>query len=50
MSILADQIDIARSVGTLGVEGRVLSATGMTIQAVGLPVPVGSLCEISMSR
>jgi flagellum-specific ATP synthase len=46
MSILADQIETARSVGTLGVEGRVLAATGMTIQAVGLPVPVGSLCEI----
>ena len=46
MTILADQIETARTVGTLGVEGRVLSATGMTIQAVGLPVPVGSLCEI----
>ena len=47
MSILADQIETARSVGTLGVEGRVLAATGMTIQAVGLPVPVGSLCEVN---
>jgi len=46
MTILAEQIDTARTVGTLGVEGRVLSASGMTIQAVGLPVPVGSLCEI----
>ncbi|MBN2563518.1 MAG: FliI/YscN family ATPase [Phycisphaerae bacterium] len=46
MSILAEQIETARTVATLGVTGRVLSAAGMTVQVAGLPVPVGSLCEI----
>ena len=46
MSILAEQIETARSVATLGVTGRVLSCAGLTVQAAGLPVPVGSMCEI----
>ncbi|MFQ5411478.1 MAG: FliI/YscN family ATPase [Phycisphaerae bacterium] len=46
MSILAEQIETVRSVDTLGVEGRVLSSTGLAVQALGLPVPIGSLCEI----
>jgi len=46
VTILADQIETARTVGTLGVEGSVLAATGLTVQVAGLPVPVGSLCEI----
>ena len=46
MTLLAEQIETARTVDTLGVEGRVLAATGLTVRASGLPVPVGSLCEI----
>lgn len=46
MSALAEQIEIARTTQCLAVVGRVHSFAGMTIQAVGLPVPVGSLCEI----
>lgn len=46
MSALAQQIETARSVACLGVSGQVLSSTGMTVQATGLPIPVGSLCEI----
>jgi flagellum-specific ATP synthase len=49
MTLLAEQIETARMVGTLGVTGRVLSAAGLTVQAAGLPVPVGSLCEIVVS-
>ncbi len=46
MSILAEQIETARRVDTLSVEGRVHSAAGLTVQAVGFPAPVGSMCEI----
>lgn len=46
MTILADPIELARTVDILGMEGRVLSSTGMTVRVAGLPVPVGSLCEI----
>jgi flagellum-specific ATP synthase len=46
MTALAEQIEIARTVPTLGVSGRVLSAAGMTVHVAGLPVPVGSMCEI----
>jgi flagellum-specific ATP synthase len=49
MSALLQQIEAARSVACIGVAGRVLSSTGMTIQAAGLPVPVGSLCEIAVA-
>lgn len=44
--MLAEAIETARRADTLSVTGRVLSCTGMTICAAGLPVPVGSLCEI----
>lgn len=47
MSLLAEQIETARTVDTLGIDGRVLASSGLTIQAQGLPVPVGSLCEIN---
>ena len=46
MSVLAETIQIARSAPDLGVCGRVESVTGMTVQAAGLPVPVGSVCLI----
>ncbi len=46
MTILAEQIETARLAPTLGVSGRVLAVTGMTVQVAGLPVPVGSMCEI----
>jgi len=50
MSVLAEQMEAVRRVETLGVEGRVQSAAGLTIQALGLPVPVGSMCEIAIGR
>ena len=46
MSILAEQMEIVRTTPTLGITGRVASATGMTVQVSGLPVPIGSMCEI----
>ena len=48
MSILAEQIETVRTTSTLGITGRVTSATGMTVQVAGLPVPVGSLCEVAV--
>lgn len=50
MSALAEQIESARRVSTLAIEGRVHSAAGLTIQARGFPAPVGSLCEIITSQ
>ncbi len=50
MSLLAEQIETVRTVNTLGVTGRVRSAAGLTIEAVGLPVPVGALCEVEVGR
>lgn len=49
MTALAEQIEFARTTATLGVTGRVQSLSGMTVQAAGLPVPVGSLCEIEVA-
>jgi flagellum-specific ATP synthase len=46
MSALAEHIQTARTTDTLGISGRVVSATGMTIHAAGLPLPVGALCEV----
>ena len=46
MSVLNEQIETARTTATLGVTGSVLSCAGLTVQAAGLPVPVGSMCEI----
>lgn len=48
MALLAEQIEAVRTVNTLGITGRVLSAAGLTIEAAGLPVPVGSLCEVQV--
>ena len=47
--MLTDQIETARAAATLGVCGRVVSVTGLTIQAVGLPVPIGSVCRIEVN-
>jgi flagellum-specific ATP synthase len=47
MSILAEQMEIVRTTPTLGITGRVSSATSMTVQVTGLPVPIGSMCEIA---
>lgn len=47
MTVFDSQIDIARSTPTLGVTGRVMSFAGMTLQAAGLPAPLGSLCEVT---
>src|SRR5262245_22751409 len=41
MSLLTEQIETARSAAVLGITGHVVSVTGMTVQAVGLPVPAG---------
>jgi FliI/YscN family ATPase len=48
MSLLADQLIAARSTPCLGVTGRITSFAGMTLQAVGLPVPLGSTCEVTI--
>ncbi|GMU33509.1 MAG: FliI/YscN family ATPase [Planctomycetia bacterium] len=48
MSLLADQLTVARSTPCLGVTGRITSFAGMTLQAVGLPVPLGSTCEVTI--
>ncbi len=47
MSLLAEHIETACTVDCLGVEGEILSSTGLTIEALGLPVPIGSLCAIA---
>lgn len=46
MSALAEQLLGVRRAETMNLAGRVLSCSGLTIQAAGLPVPVGSLCAI----
>lgn len=46
MTALAEQIDTAETMSCLGLTGRVVSVTGMTVHAAGLPLPVGSVCEI----
>ncbi|RIK64013.1 MAG: EscN/YscN/HrcN family type III secretion system ATPase [Planctomycetota bacterium] len=46
MTVLDAQFDIARAAPTLGVTGRVASFAGMTLQASGLPAPLGALCEV----
>ncbi len=47
MTLLAEHIETARTASCLGVEGEVVSAAGLTIEALGLPVPIGSLCAIA---
>ncbi len=46
MTALAEQIETAETMSCLGLTGRVASVTGMTVEAAGLPLPVGSVCEI----
>ena len=46
MNYLADQIRQAETVLPFRVVGRVQSISGLTIQASGLVLPVGSLCRI----
>jgi len=47
MTALAEPISMARTASTLGIAGRVVSMSGLTIHATGLPVSVGALCEIN---
>jgi len=47
---LAHAIDTARTLSTLNVTGRVRAASGLTIEAVGLPAAVGALCNIQTSE
>lgn len=47
MSVLLEQIEAARTTPCLGVTGRVTSFAGMTLHAAGLPVPLGSICEVA---
>lgn len=46
MSVLAEQITAAKTTPCLGVSGRITSFAGMTLHASGLPVPLGSMCEV----
>lgn len=46
VSVLADQIAIARTTQAIGMRGRVANVTGMTVQALGLPASIGSVCLI----
>lgn len=48
MSVLGEQIAIAKTVDTLGIEGQVAAMSGMTIHARGLRAPIGSLCHIAV--
>lgn len=46
MTLLAPQIEAARSAMPFRVTGQVLAVTGLTIEAADLPLPLGSLCRI----
>lgn len=46
MTMLAEHLRLARTAPTVGICGRVIGVSGMTIEAVGLPAPIGSLCNI----
>ncbi len=46
MNLFAEQIETARTVPTMGLSGRVLSAAGLTMHAAGLPAAIGSMCEV----
>jgi flagellum-specific ATP synthase len=48
ISPLSEAMEQVRTTDTVGVEGRVRAAAGMTIEASGLPVAVGSLCEVGI--
>lgn len=46
MTVLDQQLEIARTTPTIGICGRVVSFAGMTLHAAGIPVPLGSMCEV----
>lgn len=46
MTLLAEQLETVRKADACALSGRVQSLAGMTVQAVGLPAPVGALCRI----
>lgn len=46
MSILAAQLDAVDTSMPFGVRGQVTAVTGMTVEAVDLTLPLGSLCRI----
>jgi|CXWL01.1.fsa_nt_gi flagellum-specific ATP synthase len=50
MTTLAHPIRVARTAPSLGITGRVRCAAGLTIEAVGLPVPLGSMCEVHVGH
>src|SRR5947209_7037746 len=47
MSYLAAQLDAVDSAMPFGVVGHVHGISGLTLEAVELPLPVGSVCRIS---
>src|SRR2546423_7263761 len=47
MSLLAAQLDAADAAMPFRVVGKVRGISGLTIEAVDLPVPVGALCRIT---
>ncbi len=46
MSLLAAQLDCVNSAMPFRVEGQVQAISGLTIEASGLPLPLGSMCRI----
>lgn len=46
MTFLAAQIESAAAAMPFGVRGRIESVSGMTLEAIDLPLAVGSLCHI----
>jgi len=46
MSLLQDALDAVNSSMSIGVSGRVQAVIGLSIEAIELPVPIGSTCEI----
>jgi flagellum-specific ATP synthase len=46
MTLLAPHIEAARSAMPFRVTGQVQAVSGLTIEAVDLPLPLGSLCRI----
>ena len=46
MSLLAPQLDAVETSMPMGVRGTVQAIAGLTIEASGLPLPLGSLCLI----
>lgn len=46
VELFSEQLNVVNSATTLQVTGRVVDVTGLTVVADGLPIPIGSLCEI----